>query len=79
MWIHSNKYSADVACRHCEGIVRHEAWCISSSSEVRYAYEAVIDANKLTEGDQLILHALGVCWVDDDGAGDCKQYGAQIQ
>ena len=23
-WHHSNKYSADAACEHCEGVVRHE-------------------------------------------------------
>ena len=62
LWQHSNKYSADAACEHCEGIVRHEPWCITQSSVVLYAYEAVLDADKLTEGDRIILHALGVKW-----------------
>jgi hypothetical protein len=25
---HSNAYSAESACLHCEGIVRHEPWCL---------------------------------------------------
>lgn len=64
-WIHSNRYSADSACEHCHGIVRHESWCITCSSEVLYAYEALVDASKLTVGDRLILHALGVAWIDN--------------
>jgi hypothetical protein len=72
-WHHSNKYSADIACEHCEGIVRHEPWCINCSAEVLYAYEAVLDANKLTEGDRLILHALGVRWVNEDLEGGCNK------
>ena len=71
-WIHSNRYSADAACEHCEGIVRHEPWCITRSSEVLYAFEAVLDADKLTMGDRLILHALGVAWIDNRCQGACK-------
>ena len=25
---HSNQYSADSACEHCDGVIRHEPWCI---------------------------------------------------
>lgn len=64
-FIHSNRYSADSACEHCEGVVRHEAWCITVSSIVLYAYQVALDATKLTIGDQLILHALGVVWRDN--------------
>jgi len=71
-WIHSNRYSADAACEHCHGVVRHEPWCITCSTEVLYAYEAVIDASKLTVGDQLMLHALGVAWIDNPCQGACK-------
>ena len=67
---HSNKYSAEAACEHCEGIVRHEEWCITQSQIVLYAYEAVLDASKLWEGDRLILHALGVAWENNKCA--CK-------
>ncbi|MGC2111755.1 MAG: hypothetical protein WA655_19720 [Candidatus Korobacteraceae bacterium] len=71
-WIHSNRYSADSACEHCEGVVRHEPWCITRSADVLYAYEAVLDASKLTVGDRLILHALGVSWADNACKGACK-------
>jgi beta-galactosidase GanA len=64
-WHVSNKYSADVACEHCEGVVRHETWCITRSREVLYAYGAVLDARTLSAGDELILHALGVKWCDN--------------
>ncbi len=69
VWRHSNRYSADTACEHCEGVVRHEEWCVTQSANVLYAYEAVLDADKLTEGDRLILHALGVKWVGKKCAG----------
>lgn len=71
-WHHSNKYSADAACEHCEGVVRHEPWCITRSEVVLYAYEAVLNAECLTEGDKLILHALGVTWTDNKCAGACQ-------
>jgi hypothetical protein len=74
-WQHSNKYSAEAACEHCEGVVRHEPWCITRSSDVLYAYEAVLDADKLTEGDRLILHALGVTWTGTICSGACKSAG----
>jgi hypothetical protein len=32
---------------------------------VIYAYQAVLDAQKLTTQDALILHALGVAWLDN--------------
>ena len=71
-WQHSNKYNAESACEHCQGVVRHELWCITRSELVLYAYEAVVDANALTEGDKLILHALGVAWTSNPCAGACK-------
>jgi hypothetical protein len=75
-WQHSNKYSAESACEHCDGVVRHEPWCITRSSDVLYAYEAVLDADKLAEGDRLILHALGVKWTGKICSGACKSAGA---
>jgi hypothetical protein len=59
---HSNKYSAESACVHCQGVVRHEFWCATQSSNVHYAFQAVLDSNQLSLGDELILHALGVAW-----------------
>lgn len=71
-WLHSNKYSAETACEHCAGVVRHETWCITQSPIVLYAYSAVLDAEQLSEGDQLILHALGAAWTGKECAGACK-------
>lgn len=59
---HSNQYCAASACQHCSGVVRHEAWCITENSRVRYAYEVVLHSEQLTVEDHLILHALGATW-----------------
>jgi hypothetical protein len=68
---HSNRYSADSTCEHCSGVIRHESWCITPNSLVLYAYEAVLDPEKLTLEDQLILHALGVRWTSHRRGGIC--------
>jgi len=72
IWHHSNKYSAEAACEHCQGVVRHEPWCITRSEAVLYVYEAVLDAEKLTLGDKLILHALGAAWTNTECRGKCQ-------
>jgi hypothetical protein len=59
---HSNQYNADSACGHCDGVLRHESWCITQSAHVQYAYGAASDPRHLSLGDHLILHALGVAW-----------------
>jgi hypothetical protein len=59
---HSNQYNAQSACEHCGGIVRHERWCITCDAVVQYAYGAVLETQKLTLCDRLILHALGASW-----------------
>ncbi len=59
---HSNRYTAQSACEHCQGVIRHERWCIIVDRTVYYAYEIVADAGKLTVGDSIILHSLGVAW-----------------
>ncbi|MBV9085947.1 MAG: hypothetical protein JO187_13140 [Acidobacteria bacterium] len=61
-WYHSNRYTAESACEHCAGVIRHESWCVTQNQQVYEAYEAVMDPKKLHVGDQLILHALGVTW-----------------
>jgi hypothetical protein len=61
--IHSNKYSADSACGHCDGVLRHESWCITQNTCVQYAYHVVSEPSRLSRGDSLILHALGVAWI----------------
>ena len=57
---HSNRYSSDRACEHCEGVIRHETWCITKNEIIRYAYQAVLNAESLSVGDQISLHAVGV-------------------
>ncbi len=59
---HSNRYSVDSACVHCDGVIRHESWCVTQSGNVNYAFQAVDDASQLSPGDELMLHALGVVW-----------------
>jgi hypothetical protein len=70
-WFHSNRYSEQVACEHCAGIIRHESWCITANPVVYYAYEVVAEPSKLTVGDGLILHSLGVTWVGKTCQGNC--------
>jgi hypothetical protein len=60
---HSNQYSADSACGHCDGVIRHEAWCITQNAGVQYAHQVVSNPGLLSTGDNLILHALGVAWI----------------
>jgi len=58
----SNRYSADSACNHCEGIIRHESWCITQNAYVHYAYQAALFSNQLSLEDRIILHGWGVAW-----------------
>ena len=74
---HSNRYCAQAACEHCGGVVRHETWCITLDAEVYYAYQIVLDSTKLTEGDRIILHSLGVSWDGYEPRCSCEiSYGA---
>ena len=49
-------------CLHCLGTQEHEPWCVTLDPKVHYAYEIVDEPRKLTLGDALILHSLGVTW-----------------
>jgi glycerol-3-phosphate cytidylyltransferase-like family protein len=59
---HSNRYNAQSACQHCEGVIRHERWCLTLNPVVHYACEIVVYPDKLTIGDAIILHSQGVLW-----------------
>lgn len=59
---HSNQYGADSACTHCEGIIRHESWCITQNAGVHYAHQAALFPNQLSLEDRIILHGWGVAW-----------------
>jgi hypothetical protein len=61
-WKHTVKYSAESSCEHCDGVIRHEPWCLTVNESVLYAYTILLDPGKLTLEDRLILHALGVAW-----------------
>jgi hypothetical protein len=74
-WYHSNRYHAQAACEHCQGIIRHERWCITLDPVVYYAYQVVVDPSKWTLSDQLILHSLGVAWGPNICRRDCKSKG----
>lgn len=72
-WYHSNHYNAQAACEHCSGVIRHESWCITANPLVFYAYEAVLDADKLSVGDVLVLHSLGVVWTGKVCQRNCQR------
>lgn len=76
-WYHSNRYSADSACRHCGGIIRHERWCVHRNNAVSYAHAAAQNMAELSIEDKLILHALGVSWKADDGLQAALPSGKQ--
>jgi hypothetical protein len=62
MWLVSNKYHAAAACENCQGIVRHEPWCITKNPNVEYAFLVIIEPMVMLEADHIILHGMGVRW-----------------
>jgi hypothetical protein len=58
----SKEYKTKAACALCQGMLAHEAWCAARDPGASYAFQIVVDASKLTTGDALILHSLGVVW-----------------
>jgi hypothetical protein len=62
IWYYSNRDNAESGCDHCKALIRHELWCVTLNPGVSYACEIVADPSKLTIGDGLILHSLGVVW-----------------
>jgi hypothetical protein len=62
IWYYSTRDDAQAACGHCHGSIRHEEWCIMLNPDIYYACQIVADPRKLTIGDGLILHSLGVIW-----------------
>jgi hypothetical protein len=57
-------YQAETGCQHCQGLFEHEPWCITRDANVQYAFGIVTDASKMTFSDTLILHSLGVSWIN---------------
>lgn len=64
-WHNSSFPDAPGICEHCGGIVRHQKWCITCDPLVQYAYTVVVEPERLSIRDRLILHALGVAWVQN--------------
>jgi len=50
------------ACKFCDGVIKHEHWCMWENRRTLYAYAIVSDIKILTSLDKLILHALGVTY-----------------
>jgi len=44
---HEGQYRAASACAHCEGIVRHEPWCLTQNADVRYAFQVAFASQSL--------------------------------
>ena len=61
-WYNTKRQDRRTACEHCGGVIRHEHWCITRDPIVYYAYDIVVHPEKLSPGDALILHSLGVAW-----------------
>jgi len=59
---HGNSYTVHSACEHCQAMFEHERWCVTKDPNIYYAYMIVTDPSKITLGDSLILHSLGVAW-----------------
>jgi hypothetical protein len=72
-WLSNGGMSTPEVCGHCGRVLRHERWCVSRDPLVRYAYAVVVDAERLTLRDRLILHALGVDWGTTPYGGDFQQ------
>lgn len=69
----SNQLTTGPVCDHCEGVTSHETWCITCNAIVRYAYGAASNSFRLTLGDELSLHALGVEWSGEASEGDNRR------
>ena len=59
---HYSQCTQGSICEHCSGVTNHETWCITRNALIRYAFGIRLDGRHLTQGDKLILHALGVEW-----------------
>ena len=59
---HANRYDSDSACEFCQSVFDHAPWCATQNSTVFYAYQIVAESARLTLGDSLALHSLGVTW-----------------
>ena len=59
---YNNRYNLHPACEHCQGVFEHERWCMTKDPNILYAFMIASDPSKISLGDTLILHSLGVAW-----------------
>jgi hypothetical protein len=59
---HADRCNSDSACKFCQSVLDHTSWCATQNSTVFYAYQIVAESARLTLGDSLALHSLGVTW-----------------
>ncbi len=57
-----SQHRVQAGCEHCQGVFDHERWCVTRDPNVFYAFKIATDPAKITLGDTLILHSLGVAW-----------------
>jgi hypothetical protein len=62
VWRIANKYDAAGCCTICNGVVRHERWCVIVNKDMEYAFLLAVNPTIITEGDTIELHSLGVLW-----------------
>ena len=62
VWRVSNKYDVACRCSICNGVVRHEPWCVMVNKEMEYAFLFAVNPTIITQGDTIELHSLGVLW-----------------
>lgn len=55
---HSNKYAADAACHHCDGVVRHERWCFYTNEFTAYCSVIVDRPEFMNEYDKKFIAGL---------------------
>jgi hypothetical protein len=66
-FVNGNQYhSEDSVCAHCDGVICHEPWCIALSADGGDAFWVVLGSDRLSAGDELRLHALGVAWAAEE-------------
>jgi hypothetical protein len=56
-----NKYDAAGCCTICNGVVRHEPWCVMVNKEMEYAFLLAVNPTIITEGDTIESYILWAC------------------
>lgn len=62
VWRVTNRYSAEGACKFCDGVVHHQPWCRLRNATVAYCFLLVEQAQFMTRADLEHLHGMGIAW-----------------